>query len=71
VLAAVIRRYAARLEHHARQAPYNWFNFYDFWERSDAHADAGQSEPAQARDADGGIAGDDAAGQHGRVVRRA
>ncbi|KAF1685716.1 acyltransferase [Pseudoxanthomonas broegbernensis] len=23
--------YAARLEHHARQAPCNWFNFYDFW----------------------------------------
>lgn len=30
-LAALIRRYAARLEHHARNAPYNWFNFYDFW----------------------------------------
>lgn len=27
-------RYAERLEHHCRQAPYNWFNFYDFW----AHA---------------------------------
>ncbi len=26
-----VQRYAARLEHHARQAPYNWFNFYDFW----------------------------------------
>lgn len=24
-------RYIARLEHYARQAPYNWFNFYDFW----------------------------------------
>ena len=31
VLASLIRGYAARLEHHARQAPYNWFNFYDFW----------------------------------------
>lgn len=31
-LAALIRRYAARLEHHARQAPFNWFNFYDYWE---------------------------------------
>ena len=27
-----VRRYAARLEHYARQAPYNWFNFYDFWQ---------------------------------------
>jgi len=24
-------RYAERLEYHARRAPYNWFNFYDFW----------------------------------------
>ena len=31
-LAALIRRYAARLEHHARQAPFNWFNFYDYWD---------------------------------------
>lgn len=23
--------YARRIEHHCRQAPYNWFNFYDFW----------------------------------------
>lgn len=30
-IAALIRRYAARLEDVARQAPYNWFNFYDFW----------------------------------------
>ena len=28
---ALIQRYAARLEHHALDAPYNWFNFYDFW----------------------------------------
>jgi len=26
-----VRLYAQRLEHHCRQAPYNWFNFYDFW----------------------------------------
>lgn len=23
--------YAGRLEHYCRKAPYNWFNFYDFW----------------------------------------
>lgn len=30
---ACIQRYAQRLEHYARRAPYNWFNFYDFWEQ--------------------------------------
>jgi predicted LPLAT superfamily acyltransferase len=25
------RHYVARLEYHCRRAPYNWFNFYDFW----------------------------------------
>ncbi len=30
-LHALIERYAARLEHHVRSAPFNWFNFYDFW----------------------------------------
>jgi predicted LPLAT superfamily acyltransferase len=30
-IAAVAQRYAARLEHYARTAPYNWFNFYDYW----------------------------------------
>jgi predicted LPLAT superfamily acyltransferase len=26
-----VARYAGRLEHYCRLAPYNWFNFYDFW----------------------------------------
>jgi len=26
-----INRYAALLEHYCRLAPYNWFNFFDFW----------------------------------------
>jgi predicted LPLAT superfamily acyltransferase len=26
-----IETYARRLEHHARSAPENWFNFFDFW----------------------------------------
>lgn len=28
---ALMRRYVARLEHYCRSAPYNWFNFYQFW----------------------------------------
>ena len=26
-----MRRYIGRLEHYCREAPNNWFNFYDFW----------------------------------------
>jgi predicted LPLAT superfamily acyltransferase len=29
------QRYVDRLEHYARSAPYNWFNFYDYWEDSE------------------------------------
>jgi predicted LPLAT superfamily acyltransferase len=29
----VLARYAERLEHYARAYPYNWFNFYDFWQQ--------------------------------------
>lgn len=30
-LDALLRRYAQRLECYCRKAPYQWFNFYDFW----------------------------------------
>jgi predicted LPLAT superfamily acyltransferase len=30
-LAQLAGDYARRLEHHALQAPLEWFNFYDFW----------------------------------------
>jgi predicted LPLAT superfamily acyltransferase len=29
--ADLLARYVERLEHYCRAAPYNWFNFYDFW----------------------------------------
>ena len=29
-----MQRYAERLEHYARVAPYNWFNFYPFWNQA-------------------------------------
>lgn len=38
-LSALICRYAARLETYARSAPYNWFNFYDFWKHDDAQTE--------------------------------
>jgi predicted LPLAT superfamily acyltransferase len=31
-LALIAQRFADRLTHYARLAPYNWFNFYDFWQ---------------------------------------
>ncbi len=30
-LQSTLQRYAGRLEYYVRLAPYNWFNFYDFW----------------------------------------
>jgi predicted LPLAT superfamily acyltransferase len=30
---AAVREYVARLEHHARRSPDNWFNFFPFWGR--------------------------------------
>ncbi|MGM0593507.1 MAG: lipid A biosynthesis acyltransferase [Pseudomonadota bacterium] len=34
VLARWTQRYADRLAAQARKAPYNWFNFYDFWDEN-------------------------------------
>lgn len=31
VLAELVARYAQRLEHHCLNNPYQWFNFFDFW----------------------------------------
>lgn len=41
--------YAARLEHHARHMPRNWFNFYDFW--------SGDEQAPEAISTAGDIAG--------------
>ncbi|QNP39546.1 LpxL/LpxP family acyltransferase [Lysobacter solisilvae (ex Woo and Kim 2020)] len=49
-LGALVQTYAARLQHHARRAPYNWFNFYDFWQPDDASA-ARDESPEPGRDA--------------------
>ena len=38
-LQAWAQRYATRLEDYARRYPYNWFNFYDFWDRPAERAD--------------------------------
>jgi len=28
-----MQHYADRLTHYCRSAPYNWFNFFDFWQK--------------------------------------
>ena len=33
---AAVARYAALLDHYCRTAPYNWFNFFDFWQPAPA-----------------------------------
>lgn len=40
-----LAHYARRLEHFARQYPYNWFNFYDFW--NPGQPDAGRRNDRQ------------------------
>jgi predicted LPLAT superfamily acyltransferase len=47
-LNAIIQRFADRLAHYARSAPYNWFNFYDFWQ-----TDAPPSDVDAAQRSDG------------------
>lgn len=43
---AAVHRYAGLLEKHCRSAPYNWFNFFDFWGESAAAATSALSRPA-------------------------
>ncbi len=55
VLPELVQRYAARLEHHARSAPYNWFNFYDYW--SDDRRPSDETIHVRAETGIGGDAG--------------
>ena len=32
VVRETLEKYAATLERHCKASPYNWFNFFDFWE---------------------------------------
>lgn len=59
-LQAIIQRYADRLQHHASTAPYNWFNFYDFWQPDDEAIDPVLApEPADRAMAGGTVAAGD------------
>ena len=54
-LREVTARFAARLAHYARDAPYNWFNFYDFWQPEGSRA-ARRADDAAGAVRDGGDA---------------
>ncbi|HUN39902.1 MAG TPA: acyltransferase [Acetobacteraceae bacterium] len=47
--ASCVQLYASRLEHFCRRYPFNWFNFYDFWDSRLASSTAPHS--ASLRDA--------------------
>ena len=86
-LAALIQRYATRLEHYARLAPYNWFNFYDFWKLpndvapnavapndvrpNDVRPDEVRTDPVGQGVSAAGDAAGDAAGERRAALRRA
>ncbi len=40
LLAGLVQQYADRLAHYTMLAPYNWFNFYDFWQADTTPAGA-------------------------------
>lgn len=50
----VIQRFADRLAHHARNAPYNWFNFYDFWQPQGPKPGAARADAAMRSNDDAG-----------------
>ena len=49
-LNVIIQRFADRLAHYARSAPYNWFNFYDFWQLDPSAPPADAGSAARAGD---------------------
>jgi predicted LPLAT superfamily acyltransferase len=59
-LREIMQRFCGRLEHYARSAPYNWFNFYDFWQLQDSAHSPNRKRAQDAADgnAQRGIADD-------------
>ncbi|MBR8073297.1 acyl-CoA synthetase [Burkholderia cenocepacia] len=45
---AALARYVALLDKYCRAAPYNWFNYFDFWQGGDAAAATARRETAHA-----------------------
>jgi predicted LPLAT superfamily acyltransferase len=53
-LQQTIQRFADRVAHHARSAPYNWSNFYDFWRADDSQSPVPAGTDPASRDPDRG-----------------
>ena len=51
-LGEIMQRFSCRLEHYARGAPYNWFNFYDFWNPQDSAREPRRTAECAAADSD-------------------
>jgi len=45
---AALVRYVTLLDRYCRAAPYNWFNYFDFWQGGRKAANAGAPAPASA-----------------------
>jgi len=45
---AALTRYVALLEQHCRAAPYNWFNYFDFWQTEPAAETAAEAAARSA-----------------------
>ncbi|MGI9302155.1 MAG: hypothetical protein ACR2RB_05525, partial [Gammaproteobacteria bacterium] len=43
------QRYVERLEHYTRDAPYNWFNFYDLWAEPEPASNFSQTQTAAVK----------------------
>jgi len=43
---AAIIRYAALLDQYCREAPYNWFNFFDFWQPAPTAQPSNSAQPS-------------------------
>jgi predicted LPLAT superfamily acyltransferase len=50
-LAEILQHFADRLAHYARLAPYNWFNFYDFWHQASSRTGQHSGDDGAVADA--------------------
>ncbi|NLP63592.1 acyl-CoA synthetase [Paraburkholderia sacchari] len=67
---AALVRYVALLDRHCRAAPYNWFNYFDFWQTAQADQAAKQPQTAQPAPAAQAAKSTNAAPAHADIAAR-